>query len=276
MVLMAGCGDSANMMAGIDAPSRDAALIDAATIDAPLVDGAPDGAEPETGVQVWVIYDSNAMQADLEGELPCLIRNTNFNDIVDSYNSSPYGGLRVRWGGVMTTSQPNVCGVLYGPDAQCLTNLVANNPNLRAPTNGDVFLYVLHDANVQCGGGNNNGVTHGDGELVQTANGQIHVYTGTIADGWGYNPCQQRVAVHELFESVTEVNAADCCTGQTPGNLCDDCVQACAQYTTVGPAGYGSYTLSCPNGRTYASQMVERWQQGVYPPWQTWGCVAAQ
>jgi hypothetical protein len=264
-----------------DAPMpRPDAMLDAradSSVDAAdIVDASPDAPAP-TGVQVWVIYDSNAMPADLEGELPCLIEHTNFNDIIDSYNSSPYGGLRVRWGGVMTSSRPNECGVLYGPTAQCLTNLVANNPNLAAPTNGDVFLYVLHDANVQCGGGNNNGVTMGNGERVQGRNGSsIYVYTGTIADGWGYGPCQQRVAVHELFESVTEVNAADCCTGQTPGNLCDDCVQACAQYTNVGPAGYGSYTLSCPNGRTYASQMVERWQAGVYPPWQTWGCTAAQ
>jgi hypothetical protein len=232
--------------------------------------------------QVWIIYDANAVRADVEGEMDCLINHTNFNDIVNSFNSSPFGGLRVQWapgnrhGGSLVTSSVGQCGQLFGPDAQCLVNLVRNDPNLGVPANGDVFLYVLHDGSVQCGGGNNNGATGGNGEKVQGPNGPIFVYTGTIADGHGYNPCQQRVAMHELFEAVTMVSAADCCTGQTPGNFGDDCSQDCAQYTGVGPAGYGSYTMACPNGQSYTGQLVEKWSSGVYSPWQPSGCTKSQ
>jgi hypothetical protein len=237
-----------------------------------------------SAAQVWIIYDSNAIRADLDGEMNCLINGTNFNSIIDSFNSSPFGGLRVQWApngswsghsGSMVSAYPGQCGRLFGPNAQCLTNLVRNNPNLGVPANGDVFLYVVHDPGVQCGGGNNAGVTGGAGERVQGPNGPIFVYTGTIADGWGYRPCQERVAMHELFESVTMVSSADCCTGQTPGNFGDDCAYSCASFQSVGPAGYGSYTLSCPNGRSYAGQQVERWSAGVYSPWQPRGCTAA-
>jgi hypothetical protein len=251
-------------------------------------------ATTSSAVQVWIIYDPNAQQGDLAGEMDCLINSTNFNDIINSFNSSPYGGLRVKWApngtwsghsGTMVSSYAGQCGQLYGPNAQCLTNLVINNPNLGVPGNGDIFLYVVHDSQTQCGGGNNAGVTGGAGEAVKGPNGTIHVYTGTIADGWGYNACQQRVAMHELFESATQVDSADCCTGQYPGNYGPDCSYNCASNQNVGPAGYGSYTLSCPSGRSYAGQMVEKWSSSAYAPgrcasgysscYQTAGCTAA-
>jgi hypothetical protein len=214
------------------------------------------------------------------------VNHTDFNDIVGSFDASPWGGLRVQWspaggaaghGGSMVSHAPGECGVLYGPNAQCLTNLVMNNPGLGRPANGDVFLYVVHDGANQCGGGNNSGVTGGAGEAVQGPSGTIYVYTGTIADGWGYHPCQERVAMHELFEAITQVDAADCCTGQTPGNLGPDCSYACAANTSVGPAGYGSYALTCPNGETYAGQTVEKWSSAAYVngTWQPAGCTQA-
>jgi hypothetical protein len=272
----------------IEAEAGGSLLVDGVAAEASAADGSgADGSSPRPRSQIWIVYDSGAVAADLDGMMDCLVNQTSFDAIIASFDASPWGGLQVQWspqggsnghGGSTVSAAPGACGQLYAPDAQCLTDLVMNDPGLGAPADGDVFLYVVHDGATQCGGGNNAGVTGGAGEAVQGPHGTIYVYTATIADGWGYLPCQERVAMHELFESVTQVDAADCCTGQTPGNLGPDCSYACASNTGVGPAGYGSYTLACPGGKTYTGQQVEKWSSAAYVNgvWQPAGCTAAQ
>jgi hypothetical protein len=286
-------GDDGGSWSGVDAGEGDSGSASSG--------GGGDGGYCETGAsaegsapaeaghgktpsQVWIVYDQGAGRADLDGEMDCLVNGTDFNDIAASYDASPFFGLRAQWapqaghGGSMQSAAAGQCGPLYQPNAQCLVNLVMGNQSLGVPAMGDVFLYVVHDGTHPCGGGNNAGVTQGAGEQVQGPQGQtIFVYTATIADGWGDLACQERVAMRELFEALTNVDAAECCAGQTPGNLCEDCSASCAQYVNVGPGGDGSYSLACPSGATYTGQLVEAWCSSAYVNgvWQPAGCTAA-
>jgi hypothetical protein len=114
-------------------------------------------------------------------------------------------------------------------------------------------------------------------------NAKIHIISGTVGDGTGngdnYPVCQQRVAAHEIFEATTDVSGADCCTGQTPGNLCEMCDTSCAKFNgpgpdpVRGPIGWGSQSISC-NGKTYYSQVVTSYSGGN-SEWVPSGCRKA-
>jgi hypothetical protein len=107
-----------------------------------------EGMSSASASNIWIIYDqnvSNAAQADLSGMIDCVVNNRSFNDLINSFNSknSPWSGIPVRWnpqggaGGVTTTAYAGQCGQLYAPDAQCLTNIVLNDPNLGQQSIGE-------------------------------------------------------------------------------------------------------------------------------------------
>jgi len=246
------------------------------------------GAQRVSPVNLWVVWDANAHHEPLEDMFDCLINHTDFNDIIATYADSPYKATPLLWDpsqghGGSTTVAAGSCGVLYGPNPQCLVSAVMNDPKLGTPMDGDIFLYIVAD---HCGGGNNNGGSNGLSVFGTAVNGPggatIHVLAGTIGDGsadHNYFICQQRVAVHEAFEAATDVSAADCCTGQTPGNFCEMCDPSCSRYLGYGdagangPAGWGSYYISC-NGQQYVSQIVTAWS-GDGSEWVTSSCREA-
>jgi hypothetical protein len=103
-----------------------------------------------------------------------------------------------------------------------------------------------------CGGDNN---ARHDGAKV----GDIRVRGGNVGD-CAKNPYEQeRVAVHEAFESVSDADAADCCTGEVtkhcpgdPDSLCPNCPCACGRYND--DHSFGGYNLNCGTGTIYWSQ----------------------
>jgi hypothetical protein len=239
-------------------------------------------------VNLWLVFDADANHAPLEDLFDCLINHTDFNRSIESWRKSPYRATPLRWDpvhghGGSTVVPSGSCGQLFAPDPQCLMNAVLNDPNIGVPQDNDIILYIVHNF---CGGGNNNGGSNGlpnvGSPVIGAGGAHVHIIAGTVGDGTAggdnFPICAERVAVHEAFEGATDVSAADCCTGQTPGNLCDDCDPSCAEYygfgPIQGPAGFGSYYVAC-NGKQYAAQRVIDYS-GASSEWVPSSCTAAR
>ena len=210
----------------------------------------PDGCHVAGATKnIWVVFHPSASPRDLAGLFQCLLSRTDFNDRARSYPN----GYGLRWGGQTTAA----CAA---SDYACGVAALAR----AGMTVGDHDVVELVQPGY-CGGDND---AHADGVVV----GNIRVRGANVGDCTADLASQERVAVHEAFESVGDWANADCCTGEVDPAHCADngeafcpsCPCTCGRYRTDGT--YGAYTLDCGGGKTYTSQRVPSSVAGEFDP----------
>src|SRR5262249_40393476 len=139
----------------------------------------------------------------------------------------------------------------------------------------DVFLIVYDGAGV--GGRNDWDIT------LKDPNGTpVHVHGGWLVDGspdtGRLNNCANQTVygMHEVFEAQSHWSAADCCDAELPNlavdggvscgliGWCSSCTAACVKWNRTscsyggytGDGSYGISTMTCPNGKKYAYQLI--------------------
>jgi hypothetical protein len=226
---------------------------DAATTDGDLAARADLAAPADLAIapankHLWIVFHSSAQQRDLAGMFKCLLSRSDFNDRARGYP----GGYGLAWGGQTTAA----CA---GNDYACGVAALGKS----GFTVGDHDVVELIEPGY-CGGDNN---ARNDGVAV----GNIRIRGANVGDCSGSAP-EERVAVHEAFESAGHWADADCCTGEVnPAAcadngeaFCPDCPCSCDRYRADGT--YGGYTLDCGGGKTWYAQRVPKNSGGEYDP----------
>jgi hypothetical protein len=198
--------------------------------------------------KVWLVFNPRAKVRDLPGLFSCLLTRTNFNDMAKEY---PHG-YGLDWGGSVTadcTMNEYACAVGALQKAGATVS------------DHDVIEIILSG---YCGGDNN---AKRDGVQV----GNIRIRGANLGDCGG-GRSQERVAVHEAFETVGDWANADCCTGEVSATECADngeafcpsCPCTCGRYQSDG--SFGVYNLDCGGGHVYSSQRVPKSPAAEFDP----------
>jgi hypothetical protein len=197
---------------------------------------------------LWIVRGADTVQRDLPGLFQCLFTKTDFNERAMAYP----GGYALAWGGMIDV------GCKSGEFDCAVDALRAAGRNV---ADHDMVMIIVRG---RCGGDNN---AHHDGSDV----GNIRVRGANVGDCAKNPRDQERVAVHEAFESVSDASSADCCNGQVtkhcPGDeesLCSDCPCTCGRYNDDNTLG--GYNLDCGNGAVYRAQRIPTSPAGQYNP----------
>jgi hypothetical protein len=221
----------------------------------PTFSSPPDAAPPDppmetasAGHHLWIVRGAGTVQRDLPGLFQCLFSRTDFNARAMAYP----GGYGLGWGGMID-------GGCKSGEFNCAVDA------LRAAglyvADHDMVMIVVHG---QCGGDNN---ARHDGAKI----GNIRIRGANVGDCAKNPRSQERVAVHEAFESVSDASSADCCNGEVtehcPGmseSLCSDCPCSCSRYDADDT--FGGYNLDCGNGTVYRAQRIPSSPTGEFNP----------
>jgi hypothetical protein len=244
-VVVAACAFHASTETHKDGGPADADSDAAELVSDASVDGST---ETMPTRRMWVVFGPNAIHRDLAGLFGCLLGRTDFNTRASAYQH----GFAISWGAEIS----GACG-----DDQYGCAVDALRAAGFAPTDHDVVEIVTHG---YCGGDNN---ARGDGAIASG----VRVIGANVGDCPSFPQAEERVAVHEAFESCGHWENADCCTGEVntscadQGNsLCPDCPCSCGQFTSDG--SYGGYTLDCGDGHVYWSQRTPTSPAGELDP----------
>jgi hypothetical protein len=197
---------------------------------------------------LWIVRGTGTVPRDLPGLFQCLFAKTDFNARAVAYPR----GYALAWGGMID-------GGCKSGEFDCAVDA------LRAAglsvADHDLVIIIVSG---RCGGDNN---ARDDGTKI----GEMRVRGANVGDCEKSPRVQERVAVHEVFECVTDASSADCCNGEVtkhcPGtseSLCSDCPCSCSRYDA--DETFGGYNLDCGNGTIYRAQRIPSSPAGEFNP----------